>query len=115
MLTVDRADVGSKALEGTPPSTTPAAALLHDGRRFAVDAELTLGRAEDNDVVLADERASRHHARLTRSDGRFVLTDLDSRHGTYVEGEKVSGRSRPLESGDAIAIGDQVIRFLTGN
>jgi ABC transport system ATP-binding/permease protein len=96
------------------PPKTPAAVLLHRGRRFALDAELTLGRAEDNDVVLADERASRHHARITRSDGQFVLIDLGSRHGTYLEGERVSRQSRPLESGDAIAIGDQVIRFLAG-
>ena len=96
------------------PPPTPAAALLHRGRRFALETELTLGRAEDNDVVLADERASRHHARIVRSEEQFVVVDLDSRHGTYLEGERVSHQSRPLESGDAIAIGDQIIRFLTG-
>jgi ABC transport system ATP-binding/permease protein len=94
--------------------TTAAAALLHQGRRFSLEEELTLGRAEENDVVLADERASRRHARVVRSDGHFVLIDLSSRHGTYLEGERVSGQSRPLESGDAIAIGDQTIRFLVG-
>jgi ABC-type multidrug transport system ATPase subunit/pSer/pThr/pTyr-binding forkhead associated (FHA) protein len=96
-----------------PPPTSPAA-LLHRGRRFALEAELTLGRAEDNDVVLADERASRYHARILRRDEQFVVVDLGSRHGTFLEGTRVSRESRPLESGDAIAIGDQVVRFLSG-
>jgi ABC-type multidrug transport system ATPase subunit/pSer/pThr/pTyr-binding forkhead associated (FHA) protein len=102
--------------EGPPiqPPPTPTAALLHRGRRFALETELTLGRADDNDVVLADERASRHHARIVRREEGFIVVDLGSRHGTYLEGERVSRQSRTLESGDAIAIGDQVIRFLAG-
>ena len=96
------------------PPTAVAAALLYRGQRFALDAELTLGRAEENDVVLEDERASRHHARVVGSNGEFVVVDLDSRHGTYVDGERVTDQSRPLESGDAIQIGDQTIRFLVG-
>ena len=59
-----------------------------------LDDELTLGRSDDNDVVIADERASRHHARISRSDGGFVIEDLGSRHGTFLNGERLAGESR---------------------
>ncbi|HYU59321.1 MAG TPA: FHA domain-containing protein [Solirubrobacterales bacterium] len=91
-----------------------AASLLHAGRRIALHDQLTLGRGDDNDVVLGDERASRHHARIRRSDGSFAIEDLGSRNGTYLNGERLDGESRPLEPGDSIGIGDQKLRFLGG-
>ena len=97
-----------------PVSTALTASVLHAGRRIALDDELTLGRADDNDVVLADERASRHHARIRRRDGRFAIDDLGSRHGTYLNGERLGGESRALERGDSIEIGSQRLRFLDG-
>ena len=102
---------------GSPsPGTaaTTAASLLHDGRRIHLEDELTLGRGDDNDVVLGDERASRHHARVSRSDAGFTIADLGSRNGTYLNGERLAAESRPLEPGDAIGIGDQTLRFLGG-
>jgi ABC transport system ATP-binding/permease protein len=90
------------------------AALLHAGRRFPLAAEITLGRGDDNDVVLADERVSRHHARIRPETGGFVLVDLGSRHGTFVNGERLTGDGRRLSSGDAVTVGDQTIRFLSG-
>lgn len=93
---------------------TAAASLLHSGTRIPLSGEVSVGRGEDNDVVLADERASRHHARISQADGGFEVADLGSRHGTYVNGERLVDESRPLEPGDAIGIGDQVLRFLGG-
>lgn len=95
-------------------AVTEAASLLYGGRRIPLDGVLTLGRSDDNDVVLADERASRHHARVSAADGGFTITDLGSRHGTYLNGERLTDQGRALEPGDAIAIGDQVLRFLGG-
>src|SRR5688572_521114 len=88
--------------------------LLHGAGRVALDDELTLGCADDNDLVLADERASRHHARIRRDDGGFAIDDLGSRHGTYVNGERLGAGGRLLEPGDSIEIGDQRLRFLGG-
>ena len=64
--------------------------------------------------MLADERASRHHARVSRGDEGFAIEDLGSRNGTYLNGERLAGASRSLEPGDAIGIGDQTLRFLGG-
>jgi ABC transport system ATP-binding/permease protein len=91
--------------------------LLYAGRRFAIPSGgLTIGRAADNDVVLDSEHASRSHARLDPdedSDG-FSLTDLRSRHGTLLNGERLLGATRSLQSGDTIEIGDERLRFLGG-
>jgi ABC transport system ATP-binding/permease protein len=95
-------------------SVTTAASLLHDGRRIPLDGGVTLGRNDDNDVVLADERASRHHARISPAGEGFEIADLGSRHGTYLNGDRLADASRQLAPGDAIEIGDQRLRFLGG-
>jgi ABC-type multidrug transport system ATPase subunit/pSer/pThr/pTyr-binding forkhead associated (FHA) protein len=100
--------------DGSVAPELQTAALLYDGRRIAVDSELSLGRGDDNDVVLPDERASRHHARIGREGDGFTITDLGSKHGTQLNGELLSDQTRPLETGDAIAIGGQQLRFLAG-
>jgi ABC transport system ATP-binding/permease protein len=90
------------------------ASILHSGVRTPVTGEVTVGRADDNDIVVADERASRRHARISRGDSGFEVTDIGSRHGTYVNGERLADEARGLHPGDAIEIGDQTLRFLGG-
>src|SRR4051812_5764078 len=96
--------------------TAPAGAtVLHSGRRVSLrDDGLAIGRRSDNDVVLPAEGVSRHHARIAASNGRWYVGDLDSKNGTYVNGECVVGESRWLESGDTIAVGSDVLRFVGG-
>jgi hypothetical protein len=78
-------------------------------RRVVADGgTLTIGRADGNTVVLADPRASRHHARLVARGGLLVLTDLDSTNGTRVNGDAI--RELPVGAGDEVRIGDSVIR-----
>ena len=64
----------------------------------------TLGRQGDNDLVLLDTRISRRHARIIKDGEGYLLEDAGSRHGTLVNGEKVTG-SRRLKSGDQISLG----------
>jgi sigma-B regulation protein RsbU (phosphoserine phosphatase) len=54
-----------------------------------------------NNLILRDSRISRNHAQIARTDGRFVLEDLGSRHGVWVNGERVDKR-RPLEGSECI-------------
>ena len=70
----------------------------------------TIGRADSNKLCIDSERVSRHHAAIEQVGDRFVLTDMGSRNGTYVNNKKV--RSIVLANGDAITIGDCQIRFL---
>jgi pilus assembly protein CpaF len=70
--------------------------------------ELSIGRLEDNDVVLPRSNVSKRHARIVLKDERYVLLDLKSTNGTYVNGRKISA---PLlvGPGDKIYIGDFIL------
>ena len=61
---------------------------------------ITIGREEDNDIRLNDDRVSRFHAKIQEDAGRVILTDLDSTNGTRVNGHPV--RMRVLQLGDQI-------------
>jgi len=66
-------------------------------------AVTTIGRWDDNDVVISDRWVSRHHAEIRREGVRYVIHDLSSKNGLYVNGNRVSG-SIALEDGDRIQI-----------
>ncbi len=75
---------------------------------------LTVGREEGNDLRLVSPKVSRHHARIESAGGSWHVTDLRSANGTVLNGERLRGESRPLETGDTIGVGDQLLRFLAG-
>ena len=103
-----------------PPSSSPMAA--HEARLSLLEAidpvpaeyslfkdEVSLGRGEDNDVVIPHASVSRAHARLMRRNGVFELTDLNSTNGTYVNEQPVHG-SVSVSSGNQVRLGD--VRFV---
>lgn len=69
-----------------------------------VKTPFTLGRQSDNDLVLLDNRISRRHARIVHDERGYVLEDAESRHGTFVNGEKVAS-CVVLKAGDQISLG----------
>ncbi len=71
----------------------------------------TAGRHSDNDISVTDASVSRHHAEFTqgKSGGGFIVTDLDSMNGVYVNDEQVS--SSKLKDGDTVELGDLTLRF----
>lgn len=72
--------------------------------RWIVERDLTtLGRWPDNDVVLPDRLVSRHHARIRRVGTQFLLEDLESTNGTFINGERNRGQYA-LQDGDSIQI-----------
>src|SRR5262245_19521066 len=72
---------------------------------------VSLGRSRDCDLVLHDEHASRHHAQVRCQDGRWLLRDLVTRNGTWVDGVRVAGEVE-LPDGCEIAIADMRLRFV---
>jgi ABC-type multidrug transport system ATPase subunit/pSer/pThr/pTyr-binding forkhead associated (FHA) protein len=75
---------------------------------------LRIGRAEDNDIVLADLSVSRHHAELRNTgDGRYAIVDLDSSNGTFLNGARVILTS-PVTEQDIIGIGPATFRLVGG-
>lgn len=80
--------------------------VLDDGQEIVVPLadHMTIGRWEDNDVVVDDERISKHHAELVHNaDGSIQLFDSNSTAGTFVNGERI--RSRTILHGDTLAFG----------
>jgi hypothetical protein len=79
--------------------------LIVQGKRHVpLDrVSMTIGRRNDNDIVLDDSAVSRYHAQLRWRFGRFVIYDLGSRAGTLVNGERVS--ESVLHPGDVILMG----------
>jgi hypothetical protein len=71
--------------------------------------EISIGRGEDNDVVIPHASVSRQHARLMRRDGGFELMDLNSTNGSYVDDRQIHG-SAFLSAGSQVRLGD--IRFV---
>jgi len=71
--------------------------------------ELVIGRSPDCDLYLKDRWASHHHAKIEKKNKEFVLSDLGSSNGTYVNRKKV--KKVNLEDGDVINIGQTSITF----
>jgi len=76
------------------------------GREWRVDREeITLGRGEECDIVIADRQISRVHLRVRRESFDFVLEDMGSKNGTFVNGKQVQeGVPVRLEDGDEIHV-----------
>ncbi|MBI5395007.1 MAG: FHA domain-containing protein [Verrucomicrobia bacterium] len=76
-----------------------------------IGEEITIGRASDNDICIADESVSDHHAVIARQNREYVVQDVGSASGTYVRGEKVA--MAVLQNGDQVAFGMVEARFET--
>lgn len=108
---------------GTPPAEPakapaagPMASLLvrsgaMKGTRLPIRVPVVnIGRADYNDIVLADESVSTAHAKLQRREGVWMLADLGSTNGTFVDGEPVQGEV-PLGPGATVRFGQVSTMF----
>ncbi|MGZ5445101.1 MAG: FHA domain-containing protein [Thermoanaerobaculia bacterium] len=92
--------VGSLTPDDRPDSVYPL-----------LDAECTIGRSEDNGIAVPDGSVSSKHARIVRGEDGFVIEDLQSRNGTFVNGERVVEGQRKLSDGDLIRVGKVIMTF----
>ena len=74
------------------------------------DQQITLGRANDATLVLNDDYASSRHARIFPQDGQWIVEDLGSTNGTYLDRQKVA-RPTPVPVGVPIRIGKTVLEL----
>jgi len=78
------------------------------GTVFELTKEVSLiGRDVTNDVVVGDAEVSRQHSRITRTPGGYVLEDLGSTNGTFVNGERLVA-PRVMNPGDLVALAETV-------
>jgi len=97
------------------PDSIPLASLTiqqgqKGGVKYTLSSTITLiGRDPANEIVLADPTVSLRHARIVQSDGEFVINDLGSSSGTFVNGDRIVHQT--LQHGDHIVVGDAVLLF----
>jgi hypothetical protein len=83
------------------------------GSRFLLDSEVTTaGRHPDSDIFLDDITVSRRHAELVRSGGGYVVRDVGSLNGTYLNRERID--ESPIANGDELQVGKFKLVFFAG-
>jgi len=83
----------------------------HKGQRLYVKVPIVnIGRADYNDMQIPDDSVSSQHAKLTRREGVWVLSDLGSTNGTLVDGERIA-EDTPLAPGAFVRFGDVQLVF----
>ncbi len=106
------------AERNTPPSpeAAPLASLLFrsgdfKGRRLPIKVPVVnIGRGDYNDIVIGDPSVSTMHAKLQRREAVWILTDMGSTNGTFVEGDRLAGET-PLSPGTTLRFGDVIALF----
>lgn len=83
---------------------------LDPGERIDLFGGVTIGRAEEADVRITDRFASGVHCRVHTRGNTYLVEDMDSTNGTYLNGAELRGEA-PLADMDEIQIGDTVLRF----
>lgn len=79
------------------------------GTVYALDGDqLSIGRDSSNEITVNDAEVSRRHARLTFQGGKYVLEDMGSTNGTFVNGQRLTG-PRVLKSGEVVSLGEQIV------
>ena len=104
-----------ETVHGMPAAPRPSSAPLGNlvvrsgslkGQRLAIRTPVVnIGRADYNDLVLPDESVSTTHAKLQRREGVWILVDLDSTNGTFVDGDQIKGEV-PLAPGATVRFGE---------
>src|SRR5437870_1927182 len=110
----------ASAPQAAPPASPTAPAPLASflarsgaliGQRLQVKTPVAnIGRADYNDLVIPDPSVSTSHAKLQRREGVWVLVDLESTNGSFVDGERVKGDA-PLAPGATVRLGDVQLVF----
>ena len=95
---------------GTPQRLLVTAGGLAGTSIGLTDQQITIGRSNDATLVLNDDYASTRHARLFPQDGQWIVEDLGSTNGTYLDRQKVT-QPTPVPPGVPIRIGKTVLEL----
>jgi pSer/pThr/pTyr-binding forkhead associated (FHA) protein len=99
-----------RAGRGSPRTLVVTAGALKGTSLDLSQQQITLGRANDATLVLNDDYASSRHARIFPQDGQWIVEDLGSTNGTYLDRQKVT-RPTPVPLGVPIRIGKTVLEL----
>jgi hypothetical protein len=74
------------------------------GQSFVLGRQISIGRSDENDVVLDDPNVSRRHAVIQQKAGQYIIVDQGSSNGTFVDGVRITKPTR-LQGGEQLSIG----------
>ncbi len=84
---------------------------INKGDQFEMkEGNLTIGRSPDCDIVLYDRKVSRHHCTLYPRGKYYIVEDMNSTHGTFVNAERIKGKE-PFREGDKLRLGQTSLAF----
>jgi pSer/pThr/pTyr-binding forkhead associated (FHA) protein len=101
---------GGRNNRGEPHRLLVTSGALAGTSLGLTDQQITVGRANDATLVLNDDYASSRHARLFPQDGQWIVEDLGSTNGTYIDRQKVT-QPTPVPVGVPIRIGKTVLEL----
>ncbi len=104
MNAVDESTLLAKITWQDPQTGESCELVLPEG------ASLSIGRLDDNEICIKEQHVSRQHATIAYQDGMFVITDLGSANGVFVNDERLT-QPYPLTSGDEIRLYVPILRF----
>jgi len=99
-----------RAARGAPQQLLVTGGSLAGTSIGLTDQQITIGRANDATLVLSDDYASSRHARLFPQNGQWIVEDLGSTNGTYLDRQKVT-QPTPVPAGVPIRIGKTVLEL----
>lgn len=103
-----------KETSGSARGSEPHARIVvtsgpNAGTAYPIKGVISFGRAESNTVVLKDSKVSRQHSQIQQQGSEFMIVDLNSSNGTFVNRQRIE--EHVLSNGDEIQIGDSVMQF----
>ncbi|MER7361757.1 FHA domain-containing protein FhaB/FipA [Nonomuraea wenchangensis] len=105
-----KAPAKPKSKKGEPRKLIVTGGPLQGTTIDLTETPITIGRANDATLVVSDDYASSRHARLFPQDGQWIVEDLGSTNGTYLDRSKVT-RPTPVPLGVPIRVGKTVIEL----
>jgi len=79
------------------------------GAAYPLKDTVSLGRADSCTIVLKDAKTSRQHAQIQQHGAEFIIVDLSSSNGTFVNGQRID--EHVLQNNDEVQIGDYILQF----
>jgi hypothetical protein len=100
----------TRMIERTPKHLGMLVSKSQPDERYDLKGTVNIGRSQDNQIILKDVTVSRHHAWIKAEGEAFLVFDVGSANGTFVNGERVEA-PRELQSGDTVRFGDAEFVF----
>lgn len=107
---IEEQQAAARPLTASLTVVDPAKSSLQPGEHIPLATYSTFGRTAENAVIIDDGYTSSSHAEIVRDGDGWLVRDLGSTNGTFVNGRQVRGQTR-IRPGDEIAFGNVVVAF----